>query len=79
MGFPDLAKAQAAVQRIFPVIDRSPAIDSSDATGQRLKAVEGTIELKNVTFRYVSVCVYACVETVCVGVSFVCFGGSIRL
>ena len=33
MGFPDLAKAGAAVRRVFPLIDRTPAIDASAPGG----------------------------------------------
>jgi ATP-binding cassette subfamily B (MDR/TAP) protein 1 len=54
MAFPDLAKAQAAVQRVFPVVDRAPAIDSSDSGGEAPGAVKGEICLRAVTFRYVS-------------------------
>ena len=54
MGFPDLAKAQAAVQRVFPIIDRRPAIDSAAPGGQRPGAVSGEVELRDVSFAYVS-------------------------
>ena len=33
MGFPDLARAQAAVQRVFPVLDRRPAIGAGQPAG----------------------------------------------
>lgn len=54
MGFPDLAKAQSAVQRMFPVIDRAPPIDSAAPAGAKPAAVKGAIELRGVTFAYVS-------------------------
>jgi ABC-type multidrug transport system fused ATPase/permease subunit len=54
MGFPDLARAQAAVQRVFPILDRTPPIDAADPGGERPASVAGGLELQAVTFVYVS-------------------------
>jgi ATP-binding cassette, subfamily B (MDR/TAP), member 1 len=54
MGFPDVGKAGAAVQRVFSIIDRKPLIDSSSPEGGKPDAVKGMIEFKNVTFAYPS-------------------------
>ena len=35
MAFPDLGNAKAAVQRIFPIIDRKPPIDSASPDGKQ--------------------------------------------
>jgi hypothetical protein len=54
MSFPDLAKAQSALQRVFPIIDRKPEIDSSSAEGDApdSRSVTGTLELQHVVFAY---------------------------
>lgn len=56
MSFPDLGKAQSAVQRVFPIIDRKPVIDSSDPSGAAPDhtAVRGELQLCDVTFKYPS-------------------------
>lgn len=54
MAFPDMGKASAAVQRVFEVIDRVPAIDSSSPAGEKPSDIVGDIELKDVSFRYPS-------------------------
>eukprot|EP00879_Flechtneria_rotunda_P003779 GHRR01004019.1.p1 GENE.GHRR01004019.1~~GHRR01004019.1.p1 ORF type:complete len:1293 (+),score=472.26 GHRR01004019.1:779-4657(+) len=54
VGFPDLAKAKGALQRVFPIIDRTPAIDSSSPDGEApdSRAVRGELELQHVVFAY---------------------------
>ena len=50
-AFPDLAKGGAATQRVFKVIKRQPRIDGRDE-GERLHAVKGEVQLRDVTFAY---------------------------
>ncbi|GIL71759.1 hypothetical protein Vretimale_808 [Volvox reticuliferus] len=54
MAFPDLANAKSAVQRIFPIIDRKPTIDSFDNTGAKPdpETIRGEIEFMDVRFAY---------------------------
>eukprot|EP00775_Hariotina_reticulata_P008041 gene8041-8236_t len=54
MSFPDLAKAQSALQRVFPILDRKPQIDSSSTQGDApdSRNVTGTLELQHVVFAY---------------------------
>ncbi|KAG2490598.1 hypothetical protein HYH03_010991 [Edaphochlamys debaryana] len=56
MAFPDLGNAKGAVQRIFPIIDRKPAIDSSSPDGAQPdpQTVKGEIEFNSVRFVYPS-------------------------
>lgn len=58
IGFPDAGKAKAAVQVIFPIIDRKPLINAADESGERPEAMRGEIELQ--------VRVHACMGAVCV-------------
>ena len=46
--------ARGAASKIFDIIDRVPAIDSSSATGERLPSVDGRIAFDNVRFNYPS-------------------------
>lgn len=46
------AVAKGSAAAIFQVLDRVPAIDSLSGDGERLVAVNGDIELRNVKFRY---------------------------
>ena len=50
--FPDVTKGKAAIQRVFTIIDRRPAIDASDPNGLRPTTVAGELELREVTFAY---------------------------
>ncbi|KAG2428637.1 hypothetical protein HXX76_011344 [Chlamydomonas incerta] len=54
--FPDLGNARSAVQRIFPIIDRKPVIDSSTEDGKQpdTSAICGEIEFRDVRFAYPS-------------------------
>ncbi|KXZ51733.1 hypothetical protein GPECTOR_11g18 [Gonium pectorale] len=56
MSFPDLGNAKSAVQRIFPIIDRKPAIDSAEPTGDKPDpaTLRGEIEFRSVRFAYPS-------------------------
>lgn len=56
MSFPDLAKAQGALQRVFPIIDRRPAIDSADPGGAApdTRGTAGQLVLSHVVFAYPS-------------------------
>jgi ATP-binding cassette subfamily B (MDR/TAP) protein 1 len=54
MAFPDLGKAQAAVARVFPILDRKPPIDAADPGGLRPAEVKGAIALEAVAFHYPS-------------------------
>ncbi|KXZ43925.1 hypothetical protein GPECTOR_77g22 [Gonium pectorale] len=56
LSFPDLGNAKAAVQRVFPIIDRKPTIDSADPAGDRPdpKTLRGEIEFRAVRFAYPS-------------------------
>jgi ATP-binding cassette, subfamily B (MDR/TAP), member 1 len=53
-GAPNLAffgKGVSAARKVFAVIDRKPKIDI-EQEGKVLPAVEGAIELQNITFAY---------------------------
>ncbi len=52
MAFPDIGKAGSAVQRVFRVLDRKPAIDAFDPSGETLSALKGKIEFRDVGFAY---------------------------
>jgi len=54
VGFPDVGKAKAAVDRIFPIIDRVPKIDSSSEEGARPdpSTVRGEVSFECVRFVY---------------------------
>eukprot|EP00198_Chlamydomonas_reinhardtii_P007903 XP_001697240.1 MDR-like ABC transporter [Chlamydomonas reinhardtii] len=56
MAFPDLGNAKAAVQRIFPIIDRKPPIDSASPDGKQpdTSSISGEIEFRDVRFAYPS-------------------------
>ncbi|KAH8794089.1 P-loop containing nucleoside triphosphate hydrolase protein [Hyaloscypha finlandica] len=49
---PDMGKAKQAAQELKILFDRKPAIDSWSQDGARLESVEGTIEFRDVHFRY---------------------------
>ena len=49
---PDMGKAKHAAKELKTLFDRRPEIDSWSPDGQRLDHVEGTIEFRNVHFRY---------------------------
>ncbi|KAL9007236.1 MAG: hypothetical protein Q9188_000039 [Gyalolechia gomerana] len=49
---PDMGKAKHAAKELKTLFDRQPAIDSWSLDGERLNHVEGTIEFRNVHFRY---------------------------
>ncbi|KAL8764234.1 MAG: hypothetical protein Q9184_000203 [Pyrenodesmia sp. 2 TL-2023] len=49
---PDMGKAKHAAKQLKILFDRKPAIDSWSTDGARLDHVEGTIEFRNVHFRY---------------------------
>lgn len=48
----DFAKVQNAAASIFRIIDRKSKIDASHEVGTTLEAVEGNIELQQVSFKY---------------------------
>jgi ATP-binding cassette subfamily B (MDR/TAP) protein 1 len=52
IGFPDIGKAKAAVQHVFPLIDRESKIDASKAEGDEFEGHGGAIELQAVNFWY---------------------------
>ncbi len=53
MSFPDLGKAQSAVQRVFRILDRKPTIDSSSPDGLKPeKAIRGELALQDIRFAY---------------------------
>ena len=55
VGFPDLAKAKAAVGRVFRIVDRTPAIDSSNPDGLApAMGCKGELMLEHVAFSYPS-------------------------
>ncbi|GFR42553.1 hypothetical protein Agub_g3460 [Astrephomene gubernaculifera] len=56
LSFPDLGNAKGAVQRIFPILDRKPAIDSADPAGIQPdpQTLRGEIEFRDVRFAYPS-------------------------
>lgn len=49
---PDMGKAKNAAERLQTLFDRKPSIDSWSPDGQPFKQVEGTIEFRDVHFRY---------------------------
>ena len=49
---PDMGKAKQAAKELKTLSDRVPAIDSWSQDGQRLSDVDGTIEFRDVHFRY---------------------------
>ncbi|KAJ6779906.1 hypothetical protein PWT90_06269 [Aphanocladium album] len=49
---PDMGKSHAAAQQLKNLFDRKPAIDTWADEGERVTSVEGTIEFRNVHFRY---------------------------
>ena len=49
---PDMGKAKQAAKGLKTLFDRVPAIDSWSPDGERLSDVEGTIEFRDVHFRY---------------------------
>ncbi|KAK1522661.1 multidrug resistance protein 3 [Colletotrichum paranaense] len=53
-GFGDFAKASAAAQGMFEVIDRKSEIDPLADTGERPDKCEGLVELRNISFAYPS-------------------------
>jgi ATP-binding cassette, subfamily B (MDR/TAP), member 1 len=49
---PDMGKAKNAAERLKTLFDRKPPIDSWSPDGQPFKQTEGTIEFRDVHFRY---------------------------
>ncbi|KAI9676610.1 MAG: GTPase-activating protein [Trizodia sp. TS-e1964] len=49
---PDMGKAKDAAQDLKRLFDRKPEIDSWSKDGERLEKVEGSIEFRDVHFRY---------------------------
>jgi ATP-binding cassette subfamily B (MDR/TAP) protein 1 len=49
---PDMGKAKQAAQELKALFDRTPAIDSWSTDGVRVTEVEGTVEFRDVHFRY---------------------------
>ncbi|KAF3923923.1 hypothetical protein AA313_de0203653 [Arthrobotrys entomopaga] len=49
---PDMGKAKSAAQALKTLFDRKPEIDSWSEEGEKLPTVKGTIEFKDVHFRY---------------------------
>ena len=49
---PDMGKAKQAARELKTLSDRVPAIDSWSQDGERLSDVDGTIEFRDVHFRY---------------------------
>ncbi|KAL8973128.1 MAG: hypothetical protein Q9183_000148 [Haloplaca sp. 2 TL-2023] len=49
---PDMGKAKHAAKELKTLFDRRPQIDSWSPDGERVKQVEGTIEFRDVHFRY---------------------------
>lgn len=49
---PDMGKAKQAAQELKTLFDRVPAIDSWSQDGERFSNMEGTIEFRDVHFRY---------------------------
>ncbi|XP_078435411.1 ABC transporter B family member 11-like isoform X2 [Wolffia australiana] len=49
---PDTSKAGSATASVFAILDRKSKIDPSDMAGKTPEKVQGTIEFKNVCFRY---------------------------
>lgn len=49
---PDMGKAKQAAKELKVLFDRKPAIDSWSPDGERIDHIEGTIEFRDVHFRY---------------------------
>lgn len=49
---PDMGKAKHAAQELLILFERIPSIDSWSQDGEKVDAVEGTIEFRDVHFRY---------------------------
>ncbi|KAI0190211.1 ABC multidrug transporter Mdr1 [Xylaria flabelliformis] len=49
---PDMGKAHHAASELKTLFDRKPTIDTWSEDGEQLKSVEGTIEFRDVHFRY---------------------------
>ena len=49
---PDMGKAKQAAQELKTLFDRVPAIDAWSPDGERLSNMDGTIEFRDVHFRY---------------------------
>jgi len=49
---PDMGKAKQAAQELKILFDRVPAIDTWSNEGEKVTAVEGTVEFRDVHFRY---------------------------
>ncbi|KAI0480297.1 multidrug resistance protein [Xylariaceae sp. FL0804] len=49
---PDMGKAHHAAAQLKTLFDRTPTIDTWSEDGTKLKSVEGTIEFRDVHFRY---------------------------
>ena len=49
---PDMGKAKSAAQELKTLLDRKPEIDSWSSDGERIEHMEGTIEFRDVHFRY---------------------------
>jgi hypothetical protein len=43
---PDVGKAKAAVQSIFAVLDRKPAVDADDVSGTKVERLDGSIAFR---------------------------------
>jgi ATP-binding cassette subfamily B (MDR/TAP) protein 1 len=52
VAFPDLGKAKAAVGRVFPLLDRVPAINSASDEGEAPppSSVTGDLEFQHIKF-----------------------------
>ncbi|KAJ7548466.1 hypothetical protein O6H91_07G013600 [Diphasiastrum complanatum] len=50
----DLSKGASAVETLFKIMDRESQISIDDAAGQRLENIQGSVEIKNVSFCYPS-------------------------
>lgn len=49
---PDMSKAHNATQELINLFDRKPTIDTWSEEGEPVKSVEGTLEFRDVHFRY---------------------------
>jgi len=49
---PDIGKAKISAAKIFALLDRTPAIDSSDKSGQKPTECNGDVRFQGVHFRY---------------------------
>ena len=49
---PDMGKAKQAAKNLLTLFDRPPDIDSWSKHGRQLKTIQGSIEFRNVHFRY---------------------------